>query len=927
MRKINYLITIIIFFFLLILPINAEEVNKTAFANCVNDNSYLNIRSTPSVAGELAAAFACNTSFIVIDDNAGDANGYTWYKIRYGNNLEGYVVSNYVAFDYIESEENLIIDNNKGYVSCTENDDPLNVRSSIIANDSIVSLSCDTEMSIISKDVGSNDRCSNWYQISSGGYTGYVCGTYVYQKTIVNMNEDNIENYKSYLRSIGFSDETYLNYLVNLHAEHPTWQFRAIRTRTNWDYVISNENVQGRNLVYYTYGEGYRSKDNYSYNYETDTYSRHPTETNWWYASISAIKYYMDPRNFLNTNDIFMFESLYYQPVYQTSDLVRTMLDGTFLSNIYASVYGKENRYTYATDFIEASSTYNVSPVHLASRILQEGNGTTSISYNNNTYTVYNFFNINATGENPGYQGLVWASGLSDNGTTYGRPWDTPKKSILGGAQFLAYDYISVGQNNLYLQKFAVYSSSASVSLYSHQYMQNLTAPLTEGRKSYNSYYTLDKMDSSFVFIIPVYDNMPISTSIPVADNPNSYLKSITIDNIEISNFTYNNTSYSITVPSLTTSVSLGASSINGNASINGTGMVNLISSLTIVPIKVTAQNGNVTTYNITINREKSTINTLDSISIDKINFIFDKDTLIYNLYTNYNVSIININYQKTDSLSTVTGPTSKDLVVGSNRLEYVVTSESGEVKTYIINIIRYDENGENNLSSVNTLKSLTIDEKNIEFSKDILNYDLIVDYEITNLTITYIKEDEKSLVDISNTSLIVGNNTINVIVTAENGEIKIYVLNVKRNDMSSETILSNSSVKYNSSYISGINLGTNVDTLINKVKSVNNNALISITDKNNNIITNTSLKTGYNVIITTNGIESKYKIVILGDIDGDGEISKSDMLAIQKHIFGYGSVSGAYYEASDIDIDDKITKSDLLAMQKHIFGYGNIKQ
>ena len=86
---------------------------------------------------------------------------------------------------------------------------------------------------------------------------------------------------------------------------HPTWNFIPFDTGLDWDTVIENESVKGRNLIYYSYGIGYRSLESYSYNWETDEYYRHPTEKNWWYASSDAIEYYMDPRNYLNEKNLF----------------------------------------------------------------------------------------------------------------------------------------------------------------------------------------------------------------------------------------------------------------------------------------------------------------------------------------------------------------------------------------------------------------------------------------------------------------------------------------------------------------------------------------------------------------------------------------------------------------------------------------------
>jgi hypothetical protein len=88
------------------------------------------------------------------------------------------------------------------------------------------------------------------------------------------------------------------------------------------------------------------------------------------------------------------------------------------------------------------------------------------------------------------------------------------RNSYNGGAQLVAQDYIAVGQNTLYFQKFNVVTSSP----YTHQYMQNIEAPQNEGKIMKSEYNSCAILESPFVFIVPLYTNMP-STGCQVKDN------------------------------------------------------------------------------------------------------------------------------------------------------------------------------------------------------------------------------------------------------------------------------------------------------------------------------------------------------------------------------------------------------------------------
>ena len=72
---------------------------------------------------------------------------------------------------------------------------------------------------------------------------------------------------------------------------------------------------------------------------------------------------------------------------------------------------------------------------------------------------------------------------------------------------FVKTDYINVGQNTLYLQKFDIVNQDGE--LYTHQYMQNLLAPQSEANNMKSIYEESNTVDSTLNYIIPLYENMP----------------------------------------------------------------------------------------------------------------------------------------------------------------------------------------------------------------------------------------------------------------------------------------------------------------------------------------------------------------------------------------------------------------------------------
>lgn len=660
----------VLFTIILFLSFSISVNALTGYVYCPDDNNPINVRDGESTSSKILGAVKCNSTVTILNENTGS----NWYQIQQGN-LIGYSSKDYIRI-------NKTMTNLKGRVSCVENDDPLTVRDSVNGNID-TRLPCDTEMKILDDTLGSAGYCSNWYKVSYGdNKIGYVCGTYVITEVDVDLDGDEAVNYRNSLKSAGFPD-SYLDDLVKLHFEHPTWQFVPFNTNLDWNTVIENESVAGRNLVWYSYGEGYRSKESYSYNYATDEYYRHSKEINWWYASPEAIAYYMDPRNYLNSKNIFTFESLSYESSFQNSGIVDKILGNSFMPNLYKKY--SSNPYTDA--FIEAAGTYNVSPIHLASRILQE-QGINGSSTGLGTYkgyeNIFNFYNIKAVGNDPSVA-LLWAKGgASGTLTSYGRPWDSPYKSIIGGAKFLSEDYISIGQNTLYFEKFDV---SRSNGHYTHQYMQNLTAPLTEGVTTYSSYSSINGLlDEALVFIIPVYNNMPSTKAeVPANKNPNSYLKSIKVNDKELDGFAYDKLNYSMEADAGVDSIKIEATSINNKASIEGLGTVKLENGDNKITIKVTAENGNVTNYVLVVNKKEKEENidvpednTITNIVIDNTDLVFNKDTLKYDIEISFESSKLSIKYYIGNDINTK----EIDLIVGKNIVN---------IGKYTINITRND--------------------------------------------------------------------------------------------------------------------------------------------------------------------------------------------------------------------------------------------
>ena len=311
----------------------------------------------------------------------------------------------------------------------------------------------------------------------------------------------------------------YQDALKKLKELHPNWNFDAYYTGLDWNTVVLNEKVCKRNRVLKSSDESWKcSCGNVASGYAC--------------ASEKIISYYLDPRNFLNEVNIFQFLEISYNERIHNVDGVKKAVKNTFLSkNVTYKLNDKEYTKSYAEIILEAAKNSNMSPYSIASKIIQEvgTKGSNSVSGTYSGYEgYYNFYNLGAydTG-NAIVNGLMYAK---DKG------WNNQYTAIIEGAKELANSYTNAGQNTAYFYKWDVVGTKilkagetqtiSSSNMFWHQYMTNVQDPTSQSKSLFNTYGDNKLLDENLNFIIPVYNNMPNSSTMPselTTDDGNLY--------------------------------------------------------------------------------------------------------------------------------------------------------------------------------------------------------------------------------------------------------------------------------------------------------------------------------------------------------------------------------------------------------------------
>lgn len=375
-----------------------------------------------------------------------------------------------------------------------------------------------------------------WYQgsIFKDGttYTGYI------REDMIVISEHVID--PTFEQQLADFPESYHADLIKLHAIYPNWVFRADKINFTFAQAVALEDYENYKLID-NKSLSLRSMRRGCYDWNTNAWISY--EGGWHGASRELIAYYMDPRNFLNPNDVFVYMKQGYDANAQTLQGVSDLLKGTFLDTVVTDQNDEFYNKTYAEVIIAAAQQSMVSPYIIASTIIQE-QGTNGATLGKGTLyngvTVYNFMHWRATGKTD--------ADIINNGAAYAfnQGWTTPSKSIIGGAKLYGSNYVSQGQDTYFYKNYNIIGS-ANVN---HQYAQNVADSYSSAKKLAKMY--VDNKDINLTFRIPVYKDNSLPAQIspyPITNDKlnNYYFKDIQVNGLTPSyqRFTYD---YSLTV-------------------------------------------------------------------------------------------------------------------------------------------------------------------------------------------------------------------------------------------------------------------------------------------------------------------------------------------------------------------------------------------
>ncbi|AKL96033.1 cell wall/surface repeat protein [Clostridium aceticum] len=240
---------------------------------------------------------------------------------------------------------------------------------------------------------------------------------------------------------------------------------------------------------------------------------------------------------------------------------------------------------------------------------------------------------------------------------------------------------------------------------------------------------------------------------------------------------------------------------VNGAAVVSGaaSGAINLAVGANTITVVVTAQDGSTKPYTVVVTRGASSNADLSNLTLSEgtLSPVFDSGTTEYTASVGNEVSSMTVTPTVADATATVTvngaavvsGAASGaiNLAVGENTITVVVTAQDGSTKPYTVVVTR-------GASSNADLSNLTLSEGTLSpvFASGTTDYTTSVANAVTSITVTPTVADATATVTVNGAEVVsgaasgainlaVGENTITVVVTAQDGSTKSYTVVVTR--------------------------------------------------------------------------------------------------------------------------------------------------
>ncbi len=261
-------------------------------------------------------------------------------------------------------------------------------------------------------------------------------------------------------------------------------------------------------------------------------------------------------------------------------------------------------------------------------------------------------------------------------------------------------------------------------------------------------------------------------------------------------------------------SITIEATLTDSKSKISGTGKKELKVGINKFSIVVLSESGSKKTYTLTVTRpSKEEKEFITQLSAKGYNIKFENTKSDYILKVGAKTSEVEIGATLASnkySFVTSYGPRTVELKGDTTEALIKVKNQAGTIKTYKITIIKESSS----LSSNANIKSIKIENYTFDFDNNISNYDLTIGNE-DHLNFEVTLEDPKAKYEITGNQNLTNGSQIVIRVTAEDGSMNVFTLDVVKKETKDDTACLNDDQNKAINFLMGFGCGVLLMTLI----------------------------------------------------------------------------------------------------------------
>ena len=305
----------------------------------------------------------------------------------------------------------------------------------------------------------------------------------------------------------------------------------------------------------------------------------------------------------------------------------------------------------------------------------------------------------------------------------------------------------------------------------------------------------------------------------------------------------------------------------DSGATVKISGNKNLVRGENTIKIVVTSPDKITTkTYTIKVDKQVSKNNYLSDLNITDYNFTTsfiktNQGPYIVNVPNTVNSIMVNATPEV--NTSTISGDGAQKLVGGKNLVTIKVTAESGDTRDYTIIVNKA-------LSTDSSLKDILLSDESLDptFDPGTHEYTIKVPEELSQITITGVLNDQSATLLGNGTYDITDDFTVNLVVTAEDGNKTTYKVNIVR-DIPASSFLKSLIIKNGELYPDFHKLITSYTILVpNEVRTLDMIYLPEDEKATVQVTGNENFKVGTNkvhiIVTATDGSQTDYEIAVV---------------------------------------------------------------